>query len=121
MKAVRRYLRISSKKVNLVADLVRGKPVEQAINFLRFTPKKSAKPLLEALKSAAANAEQNFKQKRADLFVNTIVINEGATLRRSRPISRGRTHPIRKRSSHITVELAVKAAPLPPKDTLKNN
>lgn len=109
MKAIRRYLRISSKKVNLVASLVRGKPVTQAINFLQFTPKKSAKPLMEAIRSAAANAEQNFKQKREDLYISKIVVNEGATLKRSRPVSRGRSHPILKKTSHITVELAVKA------------
>ena len=109
MRALRRNLRISSKKVNLVADLVRGKPVEEAINFLRFTPKRSAKPLMEAIKSAAANAVQNFKQQQKDLYVSKIIVNEGATLKRHRPVSRGRTHPIRKRSSHITVELAVKS------------
>lgn len=110
MKAIRRYLRISSKKVNLVADMVRGKPVEQAINFLRFTPKKSAKPLMETIKSAAANAEQNFKQQRKDLYVSKIIVNEGTTLKRHRSVSRGRTHPILKRTSHITVEVAVKTA-----------
>lgn len=108
MKAIRRYLRISSKKVNLVADLVRGRPAEQAINFLRFTPKHSAKPLMEAIKSAVANAEQNFKQQKKDLYISKIVVNEGSTLKRSRPVSRGRSHPIMKRTSHITVELAVR-------------
>lgn len=107
MKAIRRNLRISYKKVNLVAALVRGKPVEEAINFLRFTPKKSAKPLMETIKSATANAEQNFKQDKKDLFVSKIVVNEGPTLKRSRPVSRGRTHPIKKRTSNITVEVAV--------------
>ena len=111
MKAIRRYLRISSKKVNLVASLVRGMPAEDAMNFLRFTPKKSAKPLLETLKSAVANAEQNFKQKKADLYISKIVINEGATLKRARPVSRGRSHPIKKRTSHITVEVAVRTEP----------
>lgn len=108
MKAIRRYLRISSKKVNLVADLIRGKPVEYAMNFLRFTPKRSAKPLLETLKSAVANAENNFKQERKKLYVNKVVVNEGATLKRSRPVSRGRSHPILKRTSHITIEVAVR-------------
>jgi large subunit ribosomal protein L22 len=111
MKAIRRNLRISPKKVNLVADLVRGKPVEQAINFLRFTPKRSAKPLMETIKSAAANATQNFKQDRKDLYISKIVVNEGRTLKRQRPVSRGRSHPILKRTSHITVEVAVRAEP----------
>lgn len=107
MKAIRRYLRISPKKVNLVADLVRGKKADEAINFLRFTPKKSAKPLMEAVKSAVANAQQNFKQQRKDLYVSKIIVNEGSTLKRHRPVSRGRSHPILKRTSHITVELGI--------------
>lgn len=111
MKSIRRNLRISSKKVNLVADLVRGQPVEQAINFLRFTPKKSAKPLMEAIKSAVANATQNFKQDKKDLYISKIVVNEGSTLKRHRPVSRGRSHPILKRTSHITVEVAVRMEP----------
>lgn len=107
MKAIRRYLRISPKKVNLVAGLVRGKPVQYAIDFLKFTPKKSAKPLMETIKSALANAEQNFRQNKKDLYVSKIIVNEGATLKRSRPVSRGRSHPILKRTSHIKVELSV--------------
>lgn len=109
MKAIRRNVRISYKKVNLVADLVRGKSVEEAINFLTFTPKHAARPLMETIRSAAANAQQNFKQQRKDLYVNRIIVNEGATLKRARPVSRGRSHPIRKRTSHITVEVAVRA------------
>ncbi len=108
MKAIRRNLRISPKKVNLTADLVRGKPVEYAINFLRFVPKKSAKPLMETIKSAVAGAENNFKQDRKNLYVSKIIVNEGSTLKRSMPVSRGRSHPILKRTSHITVEVAVK-------------
>jgi len=115
MKAIRRNLRISPKKVNLVADLVRGKPVEQAINFLQFTPKRSAKPLMETIKSAVANAIQNFKQDRKDLYISKIVVNEGSTLKRHRPVSRGRSHPILKRTSHITVEVAVRTPPPAPK------
>lgn len=108
MKAIRRSLRISPKKVNLVADLVRGKPAQQAIDFLNFTPKKSAKPLMEAIKSAVANAEQNFKQNRKDLYISKIIVNEGARLKRFRQVSRGRAHPILKKTSHITVEVAVR-------------
>lgn len=109
MKAVRRYLRISPKKVNLVADLVRGKTAEYALNFLQFAPKKSAKPLLEAVRSAVANAENNFKQNKKDLFIAKIIVNEGPTLKRARPVSRGRSHPILKRTTHVTIELGVRA------------
>lgn len=108
MKSIRRHLRISPKKVNLVADLVRGKSATEALNFLRFLPKRSAKPLMETLRSAVANAEQNFKQDRNALYVSKIIVNEGATLKRQMPVSRGRSHPILKRTSHITVEVAVR-------------
>lgn len=109
MKAIKRNLRISPKKVNLVASMVRGKNVEDAVNFLRFAPKHAAEPLMKTIKSAAANASQNFKQNIEDLYISRIVVNEGATLKRSRPVSRGRSHPIRKHTSHITVEVAVRA------------
>lgn len=115
MRAIRRNIRISPKKVNLVADLVRRKPVETAINFLRFTPKKAAKPLMETIASAMANAVQNFKQQKKDLFISQIIVNGGATLKRHRPVSRGRSHPILKRTAHIIVELGVNA----PKETPK--
>lgn len=74
---------------------------------------------MEAIKSASANAVQNFKQQQKDLYISKIIINEGATLKRHRPVSRGRTHPIRKRTSHITVELGVQTkSPKTAKKTL---
>lgn len=112
MKAIRRNLRISPKKVNLVAGLVRGMQAEQAINLLSLTPKRAVRPLKELIKSAAANATNNFKQKKNTLVVQQIVVNEGATLKRFRPVSRGRAHPILKRTSHITVELGVQVGDL---------
>lgn len=108
MKAILRSLRISPKKVNLVAKLVRGKPVDWAINFLKFTPKHSARPLMQTIMSAVANAEENFKQKRKDLFVETIIVNEGVTLKRFKCASRGRSQPILKRTTHISVAVAVR-------------
>lgn len=119
MKAILRNIRISPKKVNLTASFVRGKMVETALDFLKFTPKKSAKPLMQTIRSATANAEQNFKQQRKNLYVNKIVINEGTTLKRHRPVSRGRAHPILKRTSHIIVELGVKTEKAPVKKTAK--
>ena len=125
MKAILRNVRISSKKVNLVADLVRRKSVNDALGILKFLPKKAAKPLREAIQSAASNATQNFKQKRDSLVISKIVVNEGPTLKRSRPVSRGRTHPILKRVSYITVEVSVKAegpvAPVPKKPSKKSS
>lgn len=109
MKAILRNLRISPKKVNLVAGLVRKKPVAEALSILKFLPKKTAKPLAQVIQSAASNATQNFKQKRESLIIGKIVVNEGVTLKRFRPVSRGRSHPIRKRTSHIMVEVTVMA------------
>ena len=111
MKAILRNIRISPKKANLVAGLVRGSMVNEALDRLKFTPKKAAKALYKVVNSAAANAETNFKQKRDRLYIKEIVVNKGRTYRRSVSISRGRMHPIRKRNAHITVHLDTKANP----------
>ena len=103
MKAIARHIRISPKKANLVAGLVRLKAAKEALSILKFTPKKAAKILYKVVKSAVSNAENNFKQKLDDLMIKEIIVTEGATLKRSVPISRGRMHPILKRNSHITV------------------
>lgn len=108
MKSILRQIRISPKKANLVAALVRRKDVTDAIDILRFTPKKAAPILKKLLESATANAENNFKQKKEELYVQEIVVTEGPTYKRSLPVSRGRSHPILKRTSHITIKLAVK-------------
>lgn len=109
MKAILRHVRLSPKKANLVAGLVRRKSVREALDILNFTPKKGAPLLLEVIKSAAANATNNFKQKEENLFVDEIVVTEGVTMKRFVPVSRGRAHPIRKRTSHITVKIGVQA------------
>lgn len=107
MKAIARNIRISPKKVNLVAGLIRKKKAQEALDILKFTPKKGAKLLYKVLHSAMANAENNFKQKKDSLVIKEIVINEGPTFKRSVPVSRGRVHPILKRNSHITVTLGL--------------
>ena len=109
MKAVLRNVRISPKKANLVAGLVRGAMVTDALAQLKFTPKKAAHHLYKVIHSATANAENNFKQNRDKLYVKEIVVTPGPTYRRGRSISRGRVHPILKRSAHITVTVDVKA------------
>lgn len=103
MKAIARHIRISPKKANLVAGLVRLKAAKEALSILKFTPKKAAKILYKVVKSAVSNAENNFKQKLDDLIIKEIIVTEGVTMKRSVPISRGRMHPILKRNSHITV------------------
>lgn len=107
MKAIARNIRISPKKANLVAGLVRRKNAEEALNILKFTPKKAAGILYKVLHSAVANAENNFKQKRQSLVIKEIVVTEAPTYKRSVPVSRGRVHPILKRNSHITVTVGL--------------
>lgn len=107
MKAVLRRTRISPKKANLVAGMVRGRTVNESLALLKFTPKKGAKILLGVVQSAAANAKNNFNQSFDDLIITKILVTKGPTYKRSLPISRGRTHPIRKRTAHITVEVGL--------------
>jgi len=107
MKAILRHTRISPKKANLVAGLVRRKSVKEALDILKFTPKKAAPLLLQVIKSAAANAINNLKQKEENLFIDEIIVTEGTTMKRFIPVSRGRAHPIRKKTSHITVKIGV--------------
>ena len=108
MKAVLRNARISPKKANLVAGLIRGKMVTEALSQLQFTPKKAAGLLHKVVNSAAANAENNFKQNRDRLYIKEVVVTKAPTYRRGRSVSRGRMHPIRKRGSHITGRVDVK-------------
>ncbi len=113
-----RRIRISPKKANLVAAMVREKPVKEALSILEFTPKKAAKVLYKVIQSAGSNAENNFKQDLGTLVVKEIVVNEGPTYKRWQSVSRGRAHPILKRTSHITVKVEADptlAAPAPPK------
>ncbi len=108
MKAIGRQLRITSKKLNLVADLIRRKDAQEALDILKFTPKKAARILRKIVHSAVSNAENNFKQEKKTLYIKEIIVTEGSTLKRSVPISRGRMHPILKRMAHATVHLGVR-------------
>lgn len=105
MKAVQKNYRSSTKKTNLVAQLVRGMRAQEAVEVLRFTPKKPAYVLRKLISSAMANAEENNKQNPEDLVVKEIIVTEGPTMKRHVPVSRGRAHKIRKRTCHITVKL----------------
>ncbi len=103
-----RKLRISPRKVRLVANVVRGLEIAPAELQLQYSSKQAAKPVLKLLRSAAANAEHNYKLNRDDLFIKSIEVNDGRTLRRWKPRAMGRATIIRKRSSHITLVLDVK-------------
>ncbi|MBE7030011.1 MAG: 50S ribosomal protein L22 [Ruminococcaceae bacterium] len=102
------YARISSRKVKVVIDLIRNKPVGEALATLKFTPKAAAELVEKLLKSAIANAENNHDMDVEKLYVAEIFANQGPTLKRIRPRAQGRAFRIRKRTSHITVVLKEK-------------
>ncbi len=103
-----RFLRISPTKVRLVVNAVRGLDIEVAEQQLQFMNKRSAEPILKLLKSAIANAENNFKLKKDNLFIKKITVDDGPILKRWRPRAYGRAGEIRKRSSHIHLVLGEK-------------
>ena len=103
VSAVLKNARVSAQKARLVADLIRGKSVEQALNILTFSPKKSAELLKKVLESAIANAEHNNDMNVDNLFVSEAFVDQGPTLKRIHPRSRGQAFKILKRSSHVTV------------------
>ena len=104
-RATLKYARISARKVKIVADLLRGKTVEEALAIVKFTPKASSEVLEKLLKSAIANAENNHFMNRKDLVISEIYANQGPTLKRIRPAAKGSAVRIRKRTSHITIVL----------------
>lgn len=103
--ATARYVRISSRKVKVVIDLIRGKSIEEAQAILMYTPKAASEPVLKLLNSAIANAENNLDMSRDGLYIAEVFANQGPTLKRYRPRAQGRATRIRKRTSHITIIL----------------
>ncbi|EPR34715.1 ribosomal protein L22 [Alkalidesulfovibrio alkalitolerans DSM 16529] len=102
-KAVAKFVRISPRKTRLVADNIKGMPVEDAMNVLRFTPKKAAKELNKVLRSAIANAGQLPGVDVDSLYIKSVIVNEGPTWKRIMPRAMGRAYRILKRTSHITI------------------
>jgi large subunit ribosomal protein L22 len=102
-KAIAKYIRMSPYKVRRVIDVVRGKPVGEALAILKYMPQRAAVEVARTIKSAAANAENNFDMDPADLVVKTIYADQGPVLKRFMPRARGRVDLIRKRTTHITV------------------
>ena len=109
-KATLKFARISSRKVKIVADLIRGKNVDEALAIVKFTPKASSEIIEKLLKSAIANADNNHEMKHENLYVAEIYANQGPTLKRIRPAAKGSAVRIRKRTSHITIVLKEKEA-----------
>lgn len=103
VRAVAKYLRVSPRKARLVCDAVRGKDVREALAILQFLPQKSAVSIAKVVKSAAANAENNYDLDPDDLYVKRIFADDGPTSKRYRARARGRVNAILKRSCHITV------------------
>ncbi len=105
VRAVTRYVRISPRKARLVTELIKGKPVEEALTILRFVPKKAARLVDKTLRSAVANAEQNPNIDVDTLYIKRIFVDGGPTMKRWRARAMGRATKIIKRTSHITVIL----------------
>ena len=107
-RAQAKMVRISSRKVKLVIDLIRGKNIGEAFAILRLTPKAASPVVEKILKSAVANAEHNFNMDVEKLYVKEVFVGEGPTLKRFRPRAQGRATQILKRTSHTTIVVAEK-------------
>ena len=97
-----KYVRRTPRKARLVADAVTGMPLEDALAYLQFSPKHAAHDVAKVIKSAAANAEHNFNLSRDELYLKQLLIDEGPTMKRIRPVSRGMAHQYFRRTCHIT-------------------
>ena len=106
-----KYLRITPRKMRLVVDAIRGKNIKDAEDLLRFIPRGAAVPIAKVLKSAKANATNNYDMLEDQLFVASAYVNEGPTLKRILPRARGRGDYMMKRTSHLTIILEEKPAP----------
>ena len=106
VRAVSKNTGVSPSKVRRLVDMVRGRGVEEALAILKFAPSPTARLVAKVVKSAAANAENNYQLAPSELKIIRIYANQARTLKRFRPRSRGRVSPILKRSSHITVVVA---------------
>ncbi len=99
------FVRIAPRKVQIVLDLIRNKPADEAMAILKYTPKAACEPLEKLLKSAMANAENNFDMDPSRLYVAFCSVDQGPTLKRIRPRSKGRAYRINKKTSHINLVL----------------
>ena len=104
-RATLKYARISARKVKIVADLMRGKDVDEALAIAKYAPKASSEILEKLLKSAIANAENNNGMNVDNLYIEECYANKGPTMKRIRPRAQGRAYRIEKRMSHITLVL----------------
>ena len=108
MKASLTNYHQAPRKVRLVANLLKGRRIDEALTVLKFMPKRASVPVIKLLNSAIANALNGSQVDRAKLFVKNITVDKGLVFKRSRPAARGSAHPINKRTSHVLVELGEK-------------
>ncbi len=105
-RALLRNLRISPRKVIPIADIIRNKDVNTAMELLKIIRKRASYPILKLLRSAVANWQQknpDVSVEEANLYVKTIIVNQGPAYKRWRPVSRGRAHPYKRRTSHVLI------------------
>lgn len=108
-KAIAKHIRIAPRKIRVVVDLIRGKNVGEAFAILKFTPKVGADVVEKVLRSAVANAEHNFDMNVDNLYVSEVFVDQGPTMKRIHPRSRGQAFKILKRSSHVTLVVKERA------------
>jgi large subunit ribosomal protein L22 len=108
IKAKTKAVRIAPRKIRLIADAIRNKSLDQALTILAVSGKRAGEALGKTLSSAIANAAHNAKVEKSALSIKTILVTEGPVVKRFRPSTRGRVHPYKKRSSHITILLEAK-------------
>jgi len=106
VQATSKFVRMSPTKVRDVARVIRGKKAEEAMNLLRFIPRKAARLLAKTLKSVMANAENNHNLSVDQLVIQTVEVNEGPSIKRFKPVARGSAHPFKKRTTHISIILS---------------
>ena len=107
-KAIAKYVRVSPRKAGQICSLVRGNNVDEALAILKFTPRGAAADIAKVVKSAKANAENNHEMNAENLYIASIVANQGPTIKRFMPRAQGRATIIKKRTSHIEVVLKEK-------------
>ena len=105
VRAVGRFLRVSPRKARAVVDLIRGRTYREALTILSLTPRRVCEDIEKIVRSAGANAQNNYSLDPEDMIVAEVYVDEGATLKRIRPRARGMASRLRKRTSHVTVVL----------------
>jgi large subunit ribosomal protein L22 len=107
--AISKHVRISPTKINLIVAKIRGKSYKEALQILKYLPQKSGAIVWQTLYSAVSNATNNLELEKDKLFITEAFVNQGKTLKRARPVSKGRIYKIEKKMSHITIRVAEQA------------